>query len=1038
MGTSDSNSSMNTKHAVLLLGMHRSGTSALARALGEMGLWLGEGDRLLDAHPHDNPTGYWERKDIHDAHVQYLAAKGHDWNRLAGFKVSSLDDPDGMTLSGQLKAVLIGLEPHRPWLIKDPRLSVLLPFWQNLVPQHACVVAVRHPLEIAASLRHTPRGVYSTPFLLLLWQKYMTRMIADLAGRPAIFVAYQRLLDAPERGLNRLGRLLQEAGIGGLAQLDEQRAAGLFEKKLHRNRADDSSNVLSDEQQSLYDWLVAAADQNEACVAPVDRWREPDARLAEFEASADFFVERGRGLAGAEVTARLGQIEAQSQAILEQAQRIQSVLQGQLQTAQQRIEALEGKSSRLAKQRDQLKLDLASTRQVLGDTQAHVTNIETNLRQSRDDHAALAGHAGRLEQALKEMRHSWSWRLSAPLRWPGQLPSLRFPPGFERWLYGLYYRLPGLNLRRKRAIILWLHKNAPWLTRRTLSYQLYRAAKQTAASPEARDRWLKPLTADEREKMLAGLSRCPLISVVMPAYNTEPKWLAAAVGSLQAQSYPHWQLCIADDASTNPDTRRALDVLDDHRIKIVRLERNVGIAMASNAALEAAEGDYVALLDHDDELAPDALLEAAAAIDRDDADFVYTDEDKIDYDGQHVDAHFKPDYSPDLLFSCNYICHLSVIRRDLLVSAGGFRQGFDGAQDYDLFLRCLERAKTIVHIPKVLYHWRIHEKSTAAASAAKPKSWEAGRKALTEALTRRKIAGRIDLGPFPNTYCLRRELIERPLVSVIVPFKDKPELLSACFDSVFAKGGYDNIEFLAVDNRSEQEDTKELLEQLASRDSRLRALKYDAPFNYSALNNWAVKQSRGHMLLFLNNDIDAISDGWISAMLEQAQRPDVGVVGALLLYPDATVQHAGVFVGLGGVAGHSHLGAQSHHPGYFSRLHLIQDLSAVTFACAMTRRDVFDRVRGLNERDLTIAFNDVDYCLRVRELGLRVIYTPCAKLYHFESKSRGYEDTVEKQARFGSEVAYMQRRHESILSSGDPFYNPNFALDRPSFSVRSC
>jgi glycosyltransferase involved in cell wall biosynthesis len=1021
------------REGVLLLGMHRSGTSIMARTLGAMGLWLGDEAQMLDAHPTDNPTGYWERSDIHDAHVQYLAASGHAWDRLAGFRVASIDGPDADTLIGQLTAVVSGLDQQRPWLVKDPRSSILLPFWQHVAPAHACVVAVRHPLEIAASLRNTPRGVYVTPFLLLLWQKYMSRMLSDLAGRQAIFVSYGALMANPAEQVERLRFLLadQRVDMGDVAVNTTQ----LFEPRLRRQRVDDETRLMP-EQRDLYRWLVDAAALQRAVEVPSKAWHEPDVELAEFEANADFLILHGRNTAAGEVLHRLANLEAQNHAVLQQAIAHQDLLRNQVMVEQERVRALDAEQRRTERARERATTDLELALRRADEVERKAAQLDDELQQSRQMLQATAVHVRNMEQMFKDVTRSLSWRAGAPIRWLGGLASLRFPPGAERVLHRLYYRIPGLNARRKRAAVAWLHDRMPWLTRHTLSYQLHQASRQMA-SPAARDRWMEPLSPHARLERLNGLARRPLVSVIMPVFNTDPRWLEAAVESMFAQSYPDWELCIADDASTRQETRDALAALDDPRIRVVRLEANSGIAVASNAALDVARGEFVALLDHDDELAADALIEIVTAIDREDADFVYSDEDKIDFDGNHVDPHFKADYSPDYLFSINYLCHLAVMRRDLLQRIGGFRAGFDGAQDFDLFLRYLEHAKRIVHVPRVLYHWRMHEGSTAAASSAKPKSWDAGCRAVADALERRQIAARVEPGPYPNTYCVRRCLKDEPLISVIVPFKDKPELLEACLNSVIEKSGYQNFEFLAVDNGSQLAATHRLLESLPARDARVRVLAYDAPFNYSAINNWAVTQSRGDVLLFLNNDIEAISDGWMLAMLEHAQRGDVGVVGALLLYPDNTVQHSGVIVGLGGVAGHAHLHDKVESPGYFSRLHLIQDLSAVTFACAMTRRAVFDKVGGLNENELTIAFNDVDYCLRARELGLRVIYTPCARLYHFESKSRGYEDTPEKQARFGKEIAYMQRRHADVLTAGDPFYNPNFALDRPSFVVRS-
>jgi GT2 family glycosyltransferase len=335
----------------------------------------------------------------------------------------------------------------------------------------------------------------------------------------------------------------------------------------------------------------------------------------------------------------------------------------------------------------------------------------------------------------------------------------------------------------------------------------------------------------------------------------------------------------------------------------------------------------------------------------------------------------------------------------------------------------------------VLYHWRMTPGSTATTSSAKPKSWDAGQRALSESLVRRRIDASAESGPYPNTFRVRRPIVGQPLVSILVPFRDKPELLSTCIESILEKTDYPHFEVVGIDNGSSDPATHALMRTLERRDSRIRFVAYEAPFNYSSINNFGARHARGEHLLLLNNDTEIIEAPWLRALLEHSQRPEVGVVGAKLLYSDSRIQHAGVIVGIGGVAGHAHLLQPCDHPGYFSRAQLQQNLSAVTFACAMTRREVFEQLGGLNESDLAIAFNDIDYCLRAREAGYLVVYTPYAMLYHHESKTRGYEDNPEKQARFFREITYMQARHAAILLQGDPYYNPNLRLDTHDFSA---
>lgn len=1001
---------------VLLLGMHRSGTSAMARLLAALGARVGADDELLPAHPDDNPAGYWERLDVLQAHDRYLAALAADWRTIANLPDDPAGGLAGHRLDQELRQAIVRLDAGGgPWLVKDPRLCLLLPAWQRLVPRAALVLAVRHPLEIADSLLRSHRGVYPAPYVFALWEAYLVRALRALTGRQVLFVDYHSLLADPVAQAGRLVDGLAAMGVSGLAVPDAAVVQAVVQPQLHRRHLDAARLArMNGEQQALWQWLHERTGTPGPITVPDIQWQAPDAELAQFQAAFDDREQRG-------VASVRQDRDEHLQAL---ACTIGELRDGLAQAASAHAEQLQA----LAREQQRLTDDNLRYARELQSATVDTTLLRAELNQARSQVQAAGqaqAHAAGLEAALVAMRKSLSWRLTAPLRLLAA-PSALFGGGSEQWLYRQFYRLPGLSATRKRAFIEWLHEHLPWLTRRTVSYHLYQASKNAPAQAEGS--WLRPRPQAQVASMLEALSSQPLVSILVPVYNTDPEWLAAAVDSVRAQTYPRWQLCLANDCSDRQQTLDYLDSLDDPRIKVIHLERNGGIAAASSAALAAAEGEFIALLDHDDLLFPDALLESVAVLDRTGADFSYSDEDKIDDDGRHVEAHFKPDFSPEYFHSCNYLCHFSVIRRSVVEAAGGFRPGFDGAQDYDLFLRCAELCNRIEHIPKILYHWRKHAGSTAQASGAKPKSWEAGRRAIEQSLERRQIAAGVELADYPNTYRVRYPIAGTPKVSIIIPFRDEPALLQSCVASVLAKSGYQRLELLLVDNGSVLPETAQLLERLAGQDARIRVLRHDVPFNYSAINNWAARQASGEHLLFLNNDVEAIRQDWLVAMLEHSQRPEIGVVGARLLYPDDTVQHAGVIIGLGGVAGHAHLFQHRDHPGYFGRSRLLQNTSAVTFACAMTRAEVFQQLGGLNETDLTIAFNDVDYCLRAREQGLRVVYTPYAKLYHHESKSRGAESTPEKQRRFNAEIAYMQRRHRAILERGDPYYNPHLSM----------
>ena len=535
---------------------------------------------------------------------------------------------------------------------------------------------------------------------------------------------------------------------------------------------------------------------------------------------------------------------------------------------------------------------------------------------------------------------------------------------------------------------------------------------------------------------LASLRHKPLLSVVVPTWETREEWLRRCIDSVRSQVYPHWELCIADDASPSPRVRAVLDeyAARDPRIKVVYRSENGHIAAASNSALSLATGEFVALLDHDDELHPHALLEVAAAIGaHPDWRVIFSDEDKIDEQGNRYGPYFKPDWNYDLFLSQNCICHLGVYATALLREVGGFSEGLDGSQDWDLALRCVERlrADQIGHIPKVLYHWRAIPGSTALSADQKVYAQDAAMKSICAHLERKGVAADVErIEKQPGNYRVRYRLPSPPpLVSLIIPTRDKPELLDCCVTSVLENTDYPELEILIVDNQSREQATFDLFKQLGE-DARVHVLQFDAPFNYSAINNFAAARARGTVLGLLNNDIEVIAAGWLTEMVSQACRPEIGAVGAMLYYPDDTVHHAGVVTGVGSVAGHVFHRRPRGDLGYFNRMALVQDLSVVTAACLVVRRSVYEEVGGLDEQ-LHVAFNDVDFCLRVQARGYRNLWTPYAELYHHESASRGYETTPEKWARFQQEARFLQQRWGEQLQY-DPAYNPNLTtVDTP-------
>lgn len=655
--------------------------------------------------------------------------------------------------------------------------------------------------------------------------------------------------------------------------------------------------------------------------------------------------------------------------------------------------------------------------------------------------------------------------IDAVLLFPSRVHAIRFDPSDR----AARFSLPDLRLEHRGrawaflAMLVMIARSSPLPKWRVVSGALARFLIKTVAgglregANYLRMRYALALAAEQDEyrdwvrqydthdlaslvslaDRVAALTRRPLISILLPTYNSPEKWLRRCLDSVLAQVYPHWELCIADDASTRRRVRRILEeyAARDGRIRLSLRERNGHISAASNTALAMAEGEYVALLDHDDELPVHALLEVAEAIVRHpEWKLIYSDEDKIDEAGRRFDPYFKPDWNYELFLGQNCISHLGVYSTALVRDVGGFREGFEGSQDWDLALRVSEKLKhgEIGHIPRVLYHWRAISGSTATGLDQKHYALDAGRRAVADHLERIGCAADVETTSNGHVRVKRRLPAAPPKVTLIIPTRDKVDLLRTCISSILLKTDYPDFEIVIVDNQSAEPETLEFLQAIAA-DPRVRVLTYDAPFNYSAINNYAVSAAYGELIGLINNDIEVIGPDWLREMAAHAVRPDVGAVGAMLYYPDDSIQHAGVVTGLWGIAGHLYVGKPRGYIGQMGRAVLVQEMSAVTAACLVMRKSVFEQVGGLDER-LHVAFNDVDLCLRVRQAGYRNIWTPYAELYHHESASRGYEDTPEKVERFQREVDFMRSRWGDRLLN-DPAYNPNLSLTDDSFGL---
>lgn len=669
----------------------------------------------------------------------------------------------------------------------------------------------------------------------------------------------------------------------------------------------------------------------------------------------------------------------------------------------------------------------------------HARNLERAVHRLQDLEAALAEREERLEELEEEVRQSIALvqatqeRLNAAVDTLGYRLLEKTRAAINRLApRGSRRRLPiaaatragrvvvnegwGALVRKAAQVWRWpeVFKDASTAVTEGLSwdeqYQLWLSANR-----------LTPARIDRIRRRIAGFAYRPLVSIVMPTYNSDPRWLQEAIESVRGQLYEDWELCIADDGSTKQETLAALREYEalDPRIRVKYLPQNSGIATASNEALSLASGEFVGLLDHDDELKPDALYRVVRALNQDrELDFIYTDEDKKEAEGRLVEPFFKPDWSPDLLMSVNYVAHFSVFRREIIEKVGGFRPGFDGSQDYDLVLRVTEVTDRIAHIARPLYTWRKTPGSAAAEPYAKTYAIQAAKAALTDALRRRGYEGEVTDGLVEGRYRVRYRIHGQPRVAIIIPTRDRVDMLRRCINSIRSESTYRNYEIIIIDNNSQEPETLEFLQRFDG-----RVLRDPGEFNFPRLNNFGAREAGNvDVYLFLNNDTSVITPDWIEAMLEHAQRKEVAGVGARLLYPDGRVQHEGIIMGLGmGSAGNV------DHGGYFGLGHTIRNCSAVTAACMMTTPDAFWDLGGFDER-LRVAFNDVDFCLRARQKGYWIVYTPHAALYHYESASRGRlhppEDEQFFRDRWGNPGEYR-----------DPYYNPNLDLRRP-FTIR--
>ena len=576
-------------------------------------------------------------------------------------------------------------------------------------------------------------------------------------------------------------------------------------------------------------------------------------------------------------------------------------------------------------------------------------------------------------------------------------------------------------------------------TMKKIFKRLFHIKENRKSNIEAYKIWMskhEPTEEEYKEQVNTEFNYFPKISIVVPVYNTELRYFKGLIDSVIDQTYSNWELCLADGSDKENLSFKNVVVLDN-RIKYKFLKKNMGIADNTNQAIKMAKGEYIAFLDHDDLLSKDCLFEVVKRINDTRAEVIYTDEDKIDENHERFEPYFKPDYSPETLECNNYITHLFVIKATLLKQIGLLDKKFNGAQDFDLVLRACEKANKVEHIAKILYHWRVSESSTAYVADTKPYAYEAGLKVIESHMKRTGKKAKVTIGQdVPGIYNVKYDIKGNPKVSIIIPNKDSIELIEQCVKSIIEKTTYNNYEIVIVENNSETKEIHDYYDQITN-NPKVKIIKYPGRgFNYSSIINYAVKSVNGDFILQLNNDTKIISHDWLEYMVGYAQNKEIGAVGGRLYYEDKSIQHAGIIVGLSGIAGNMLVNLPYGEHAYFGREAATRNVAAITGACMLCRRELYEEVGYMDENDFGVAFNDVDFCLKLLERGYRNVYIPYVELYHYESKTRGYEYSKEKEARFDKECEKFKNRWKEFLEKGDPYYNPNFSLDTCNYDIK--
>jgi glycosyltransferase involved in cell wall biosynthesis len=983
----------NNKRVIIVLGMHRSGTSAITRGLQALDVNLG--NNLIPPAP-GNKKGHYEDAEINKLNIELLDALKSEWHSLSPIPDAAFDQETITPIKLRALELLRYKISEHPFGFKDPRIARLLPFWHSVFKtlriQPSYVICIRHPMSVAQSLKR--RDGFDTQKSYFLWMQHIIPSILKTTGTYRVVVDFDILLTDPNVQLHRIAQALnlpinsESAKLKAYTDefLDIELRHAKFEFKDLRKDPEIPHDVI--DAFRLMNRL-ARDEINIDDPAVEKKFRQISVRLKMLSQALACWARSDVNLA-----------ERESQIVN---------LRGQIVNLQGRIVNLQGQI--------------------------------VNFNQSIEEHE---GQITSLKQSMAELRKSTSWRITAPVRCVGhQVGRIKNALSYATAMCGGYtgllrhvwkiYKRGGMH-GIKRRIDFTLSLGTP----QPVKDELGRWVDKNDYTG-----WIcryDTLTDTDREIIKARVKlfpRLPLISVVMPVYNPPVGLLKEAVESVRGQLYPNWELCIADDASTDKDVYELLRfyVDNDFRIKVVFRDSNGHISAASNSALEIASGEYIALLDNDDLLPEHALFYVAEAIiTNPDAAIIYSDEDKISMSGVRINPYFKCDWNPELFLGQNLISHLGVYRTDIVKAIGGFRVGYEGSQDYDLAARVIEQImpSQIIHIPRILYHWRIYPGSTSMGNGEKPYAIVASERAMNDHLYRRGVKGIVKALPV-GSHRLRFDLPEDPpLVSIIIQTRNAVSHIRKCVTSIFNLTSYEKFEILLIDNGSDDPAALRYFNYLQRNYKNLTVIKDDRLFNFSALNNGAVQQSRGKIIALLHHDTEVITTSWLDEMVSIALQPGVGAVGARLWYYNNTLEHGGLITGLSGVADCAHKYLERGQFGYFGRAHLTQSISAVGGACLVIRKSIYQETGGFDERNLKVEFNDVDFCLRVREAGYRNVWTPYAELYHNESAMHG--DTPDSKSSFRREVLYMKKRWGDSLVY-DPAYSPNLTLNRTDFSL---